>query len=87
MIDDLRRYPGHYLVLFVILGGSLVTFLFFGHSRLVKFRVAFLTSLAYLLWGIFHHYLKKDLNLTIIIEYTLVAIFSMVVIYTVLAQS
>lgn len=87
MFSDLRGHPSHYLVLLAVLGGGLCLFLFFSHSPQAQLQIAFLTASAYLTWGLVHHYLKGDLNWTVIVEYTLVAVFSIVLIYTVLRQA
>lgn len=87
MLEDIYRYLSHYLVLGVLLSGGLSLFLFFNHSRQVQLQVVMVTALGYLLWGTTHHYLKKDLNWTVFFEYTLVAVFSILVIYTVLGQA
>lgn len=87
MFTDILTYLSHYLTLAVILGGGGLVFFFFAHSQQIQFWIGVIMALAYLLWGIVHHYLKKDLNWLIVVEYTLVAIFSIVVIYSVLAQA
>jgi hypothetical protein len=86
MFSDLREYLSHYLVLLAILGGGLFLFLFFSHSPQAQLQITFLIASTYLIWGLVHHYLKKDLNWLVVVEYTLVAAFSVMVIYTVLKQ-
>jgi hypothetical protein len=87
MLSDLRKYPSHYLVLLAVLGGGLFLFLLFSHSPQAQLQITFLTASAYLTWGLVHHHLRKDLNWIVVVEYTLVAVFSMMVIYTVLKQA
>ncbi len=83
MIKDLE----HYLVLLGILGAGAGVFLYFRHERQLQLIAMIVTALGYFLWGMVHHYLNRDLNKSVVIEYTLVAGFAVVLIYTLLQQT
>lgn len=77
MIKDIKDHYWHYLVLILIIfvGGMV----FFSYpDKMVKFRVGALTALAYILWGIFHHLMEDNLNLKIVVEYTLIGTLSII---------
>ncbi len=68
-----------YLVLFSFLAFSLALFLFFDYNRSAQQLVVVLTAAAYVLWGVIHHALQKDLHLKVVVEYLLVAFLASVV--------
>jgi energy-converting hydrogenase Eha subunit H len=63
-----------YLLLFSILALGLGSFLYFGYSRPIQKLIVFLTSTGYVVWGIIHHALNRDLHLKVVMEYFLVAL-------------
>lgn len=71
MIEDLKIHFWHYaiLILIIFVGGIV----FFSYpDKTTKFQVGALTALAYIFWGIFHHLMEANLNLKIVVEYTLI---------------
>lgn len=72
----------HYLALMAILSIGLSVFLYFSYNRQVQIGIVIALSAAYVVWGIFHHSLKRELHLRIILEYiTIAALVSIVVIF------
>lgn len=63
----------HYLALMAILSIGLGAFLYFSYNRAVQIGIVVALSASYVVWGIFHHSLKKELHLRIILEYIAVA--------------
>lgn len=43
------------------------------YNRQLQLLVLVITSVAYVVWGIFHHFLEHDINRKIVIEYLLIA--------------
>ncbi|GAJ16360.1 unnamed protein product, partial [marine sediment metagenome] len=70
----------HYLALMAILSIGLGLFLYFGYNRQVQIGIVIALSAAYVVWGIFHHSLKKELHLKIILEYIAVATLASIVV-------
>ena len=70
----------HYVSLFLLLSvGFILFYLNNGFPRqqlIISIYIAFL----YVLWGLIHHYLKGDLHMRIVIEYSLIALLSIVII-------
>ena len=60
----------HYLILFLFLGLGLWGFSYFSYDRDLQRLIIILVAVAYLSWGIVHHYLEESLNPKIVIEYT-----------------
>lgn len=63
----------HYLVLFLILAFGLGGLWSSSSRPGVQFFLIIFTALAYILWGMIHHFLEKSLNLKVVVEYILVA--------------
>jgi hypothetical protein len=77
MIEDIKSHFWHYaiLVLVIFVGGIV----FFSYpDKTVKFRVGTLTALAYIFWGIFHQLMEANLNLKIVVEYTLIGVLAII---------
>lgn len=85
-MKDFKTYRVHYAFLLIILFLGLISFLVMASDPNLQFRIAVLTVLAYVGWGIVHHLLKGDLYLKIVVEYVLVAALVMVLLWTVLLR-
>lgn len=70
----------HYLALMAILSVGLGAFLFFSYNHSAQIGIIIALSAAYVVWGIIHHTLKKELHLRIILEYFLVAVLASIVV-------
>lgn len=62
----------HYLVLFFIIATGFLFFLHFRFQPRAQFAVIVLVDLAYVSWGLIHHYLEKRFGWEIVAEYLLV---------------
>lgn len=74
MPEDFKRHILHYLILFSILGLGILGFWYFSYNPLFKRGIVLTVAALYLTWGVFHHFLERNLNFKIMIEYTLIAI-------------
>lgn len=74
----------HYLVLAFILIGGTMTFWFVRPDTFLQLVVGIVTSLSYVLWGIIHHWLQKDLHQKIVVEYILIGVIAVILLATVL---
>jgi len=80
-LEDLK----HYLFLGAILSIGFGAFWYFNYTRMAQVGVTIAMGAAYVLWGIIHHTIKKDLHWRIILEYLVVAgVASMVTIFLLL---
>lgn len=77
MIKDFKDHFWHYLILFLILlVGGLVFIL--EPNKIIKFQAGTLVAAAYIFWGIIHHFLEKNLNFKIMVEYMLIGALSVI---------
>lgn len=75
MIKDFKDHFWHYLVLVLIISiGGLVFIL--DTNKVIKFQIGTLVAIAYVFWGIIHHFLEKNLNFKIMVEYLLIGALS-----------
>jgi len=77
----------HYLILILILGIGLVSFWFFHYQKMMQIWTVVLTGLAYVLWGVIHHYLEKTLHAKLVLEYLTTAVFGVLLILSLLLRA
>ncbi len=74
----------HYIVLILILSGGVAGFYNAAPNILTQFIVGVVTSVAYIIWGVVYHALKKDLHTRVMVEYVLISAIAIVLLATVL---
>ena len=75
----IAKHLPHYLSLAGILIAGIVGFIVFSYERALQIAVAIGMALAYVAWGIIHHAIHRDLYLSVVIEYIVVASLGLVV--------
>ena len=83
-VYDITHHFFHYFVLLAIIFSGLAAFFSFRNYPVVQLLVGIVTALSYVTWGIVHHFVDKDLNVKIIIEYLAVAIFAIIILWNLL---
>ncbi|MBI2029717.1 hypothetical protein HYT02_04830 [Candidatus Gottesmanbacteria bacterium] len=81
---DFSHHIFHYLVLTIILVGGLTAFFSFRNYPVIQFLIGIGISLTYVLWGIIHHYIDRDLSIKIVIEFAVIAVFVIIILWNVL---
>lgn len=77
----------HYLSLFGIFAVGLVGFLLFSYDRAFQIAIIVAVAISYVAWGIIHHYLHRDLHLSVVIEYIAVAIIGLVIVFSLIINA
>lgn len=77
----------HYLFLGTILSVGFGAFWFFNYHRMAQIGVTVAMAAAYVLWGLIHHTIKKNLHWRIILEYLLVAAMASVLVIFLLLRA
>lgn len=77
----------HYLSLFGILFAGFIGFTLFSYDKGFQTVVAVATALAYVVWGVVHHFLHKDLHFETFLEYVAVAILGLVILFSLVIRS
>ena len=86
IFNEMKKNPLNYIIIGVIFIVSSLLFFYFrqnfdSHDQR---RVVYVTAALYLFWSLYHHYRRGDLQLSIIIEYLLLAFFAVLVAVTTL---
>jgi hypothetical protein len=68
-IHNFRRHIGHTLILVMVLIFGFTLFFAFSHEPEIRILLLFLVSASYALWGLVHHYVRRDLTWPLAIEY------------------
>jgi hypothetical protein len=86
VLNEIKKNPFDYVILAVILIVAFILFIFFNQNFDAhnQRRVIYATAALYLLWSLFHHYHRGDLQASIIVEYLLLAIFAVIIALTTL---
>ncbi len=87
MIKSFARHLPHYLTLFGILFAGVLAFLIFSYDRIFQIGVLVAMSAGYVAWGIVHHAIHKNLHLSVVIEYLVVALLGLIVVFSLIFQS
>jgi hypothetical protein len=77
----------HYFVLFGILIASFAGLILFSYDKNFQIAVSLALALAYISWGIVHHYLHKDLHIETILEYIVIAFLGFVIIFSIIIRT
>ena len=80
------KHLPHYLSLLGIFILGVLGFVIFSYDK--GFQIAILAAIAisYVVWGIIHHSIHKDLYLAVVLEYIAVAILGFVIVFSLVFQ-
>jgi len=74
MISDITKHSTHYSALAVVLGLGILGVVWFRYDAVMQMIIVVATAGGYVAWGLVHHYLLKDLNTEIVLEYIIIAV-------------
>lgn len=80
----MKRSVVHFLVLLAILAAGVFTFIRVAPNTTVQLFVGIVTACSYVIWGLIHHAVKKDLHQRIVVEYLLIGAIAIVLLVTML---
>lgn len=84
MIKKINTHIGYYTSLVAILAfGFLLVFLSFSNKGL-QIMLVVLTVLSYVSWGIIHHLINHDLYIKIVVEYILIGVLGLTIVFFIL---
>lgn len=78
----MTKHFSHYIALIFILIAAVVAFVEFSFDRQFQIYATLAAGSGYVAWGVVHHYIHKDLYLSIVVEYVVVALLGSVSIIT-----
>jgi len=83
-MKNFAQHLPHYLTLLGLLAVGAIGFIFFSYDRIFQIAVLIALAASYVIWGIVHHYLHRDLHLAVVIEYLVVAALGLVIVFSLL---
>ncbi|KKQ38042.1 MAG: hypothetical protein US53_C0003G0009 [Candidatus Woesebacteria bacterium GW2011_GWA1_37_7] len=86
-MKQISRHLQHYLPLVGILLSGILGFYIFSYDRAFQSVLVVALGTAYVTWGLVHHYIHGDLNMSVLLEYLAIAILGCVMIFSVLFRS
>jgi len=84
MLGKISEHIIYYMSLVAILSLSFLL-AYSSPDRAFQIGVVIATTFFYVLWGIMHHLLNHDLNMKIVIEYVLIGMFGLTIIFFLLS--
>ncbi len=85
-MKNLARHLPHYLSLFGILIAGFAGLILFSYDKSFQVVVSIATAISYVVWGIVHHYLHKDLHLEVFAEYLAVSVLGLVILFSLILR-
>jgi len=79
----MKKQPFHFLVLLIILITGVFMFHFVRHNTSLQLLVGIITSISYIIWGLVHHAIKRDLHRKVVVEYILIGAIAIIVLFAV----
>ncbi len=77
----ITHHLSHYLPLIGILVASLLGFYFFPYDKGFQMATSVAAASGYVSWGLVHHYLHRDLHVSVVLEYLSVATLGVVILF------
>jgi hypothetical protein len=84
LFKEIHQKPLEYIFLLIIFLTAAILFIIFRFDSHFQRNIVYGTSGLYFLWSLYHHYLRGDLHLSIIIEYLVFILLAIVITSTTL---
>ncbi len=81
-MKNFGKHLSHYLPLLGIFSLGVAGFVFFDYDRFFQMALAVAVAASYVVWGLIHHYLHRDLHLSVVIEYLIIACLGVVIVFS-----
>ena len=79
-MHKITRHFSHYFPLIGIFAAGFIGIYIFSFDRDFQILLATAVAVAYVVWGVVHHYLHKDLYPEIVMEYLAIATLGLVIV-------
>jgi hypothetical protein len=83
-LDNLKNHFGHSVILLLFLIFGVTLFFAFSHDPYMRIILLILVSICYAIWGVAHHYVRKDLTWGLALEYISIAFLAGVGVFAIL---
>ena len=83
----IAKHLPHYAPLLGIFALAVVAFLISSYDRLFLMGVSIAVAASYVAWGVVHHSIHRDLHLSVVVEYIVVAALGLVIVFSLLLRT
>ncbi len=84
---DFARHPVHYFTLLCVMLTGLWGIFWFDYYHPLQIAIVVSMGVSYVVWGIIHHTLHKDIHLKIVMEYLLVAVLAIFIFVSLIVRA
>lgn len=86
-MKHIAKHLPHYFVLFGLLLAGILAFVLFSYDRIFQMVVAVAVAASYVIWGLVHHYIHRDLYFSVVLEYLAVAVLGLVMVFSLILRT
>jgi len=83
-MKDFTKHLSHYVGLIGVLVVGALGIINFNYDKGLQMAIAVGVAGAYITWGIVHHHLHRDLHISVVVEYILIASLGVIVTLSIL---
>ena len=83
----LVRHLPHYLSLIGIFLAGIIGISFFSYDKVFQMAIIIAMAASYVSWGIIHHWIHKDLYLSVVIEYLIISILGVILVFSLIFRA
>lgn len=77
----------HYLSLIGVFIAGIIGIYLFSYDKFFQMAIVIAVAASYVTWGIVHHWIHKDLYLSIVIEYLVVAVLGVILVFSLIFRA
>lgn len=85
-MKQFARHLPHYMALIGILSAGFIGLVIFSYDKNFQAGIALAVGISYVVWGVTHHYLHKDLHFEVLIEYLAVAALGITLLFSLILR-
>ncbi|MBU0569641.1 hypothetical protein KKB40_02565 [Patescibacteria group bacterium] len=86
-MKKISRHIQHYLPLLGIFVVGILGFTIFSYDKIFQAALVLAVATAYVAWGIIHHHIHEDLQTSVVVEYLVIAILGLIIIFSLLFKA
>lgn len=87
IMKRITKHFSHYFPLIGILSAGLLGIYLFSYDRVFQVAISISVAVSYVVWGIVHHFIHKDLYLEVVVEYFAIAALGLVVVLSMILNT
>ncbi len=84
---SIGKHLPHYFVLFGLLLAGILAFVLFSYDRTFQLIIAVAVAVSYVIWGLVHHSIHKDLYFSVVLEYLAIAVLGLVMVFSLILRT